>query len=166
MHAAGRTSHAVATAGSFSGVAEGTFYAANLKNNVTINANATLCAQRSVASHMTVSMPVIGQCWQWFAAESPAAVVCSAGFGTSIATNDQYAALNPTCRSYGTLVGEPVILVSTGIGPGAAIICLAEVLFPIPSRPMFSAPNLVCWRSTQQHCVMLRQLRLPLLREP
>ena len=44
------TKHAVTAAGSFSGVAEGTFYAANLKNNVTINANATLCAQRFVAS--------------------------------------------------------------------------------------------------------------------
>ena len=43
---AGHTRQAVATAGSFSGVAEGTFYAANLKNNVTISANATLCAQR------------------------------------------------------------------------------------------------------------------------
>ncbi len=31
-------------------------------------------------------------------------------------------------RQYGTLVGEPVILVATGIGPTAAAICLAEVL--------------------------------------
>jgi hypothetical protein len=38
---------------------------------------------------------------------------------------------NPHCRSYGTLVGEPVILVATGIGPGAAIICLAEVSTPL-----------------------------------
>lgn len=31
------------------------------------------------------------------------------------------------CRAYGTLVGNPVVLVSTGIGPVAAAICLAEV---------------------------------------
>lgn len=66
----------VRLAGSFTGVAEGTFYAANLKNAVSINANDTLCAS----------------------------------------------------RSYGTLVGEPVILVATGIGPTAAAICLAELL--------------------------------------
>jgi len=33
-------------AGSFTGVAEGTFYAANLKNAKTVNANDTLCASR------------------------------------------------------------------------------------------------------------------------
>ena len=33
-------------AGSFTGVAEGTFYAANLKHAVTVSANDTLCATR------------------------------------------------------------------------------------------------------------------------
>lgn len=36
------------SAGSFTGVAEGTFYAANLKNGVTISSNDTVCAQRLV----------------------------------------------------------------------------------------------------------------------
>ena len=31
------------------------------------------------------------------------------------------------CREYGTLVGEPVVLIATGIGPVATAICLAEV---------------------------------------
>ncbi len=36
--------------------------------------------------------------------------------------------LPPPYRSYGTLAGEPVILVATGIGSAATAMCLAEVL--------------------------------------
>lgn len=59
------------------------------------------------------------------AARAPSCVhLCSP---LDVATSKGRTSLNPLCRSYGTLVGEPVILVATGIGPGAAIICLAEV---------------------------------------
>ena len=36
-------------AGTFTGVAEGVFYAANLKNGVIINATDTICASRQVS---------------------------------------------------------------------------------------------------------------------
>ena len=125
----------MANAGSFSGVAEGTFYAANLKNNVTISANATLCAQRSVTKHVGSSLcGCVCALLLHHYRQRPYCRYCSACGQlrssvqpTDVATSKGCRSCNPYRRSYGTLVGEPVILVATGIGPGAAIICLAEV---------------------------------------